>query len=73
MDDYKVFYDKDKLQYERYSKIVNNLKPDIVIKQPDNNVPKCLLDLYKKCSTKVVEIERTKGISTTELIEKIRR
>ena len=73
MDDYKFFYDKDKLQYERYSKIVNNLKPDIVIKQPDNNVPKCLLDLYKKGSTKVVEIERTKGISTTELIEKIRR
>ena len=65
--------EKDWLQYESYSRIIKELKPNIVIKQPDNCIPKCLLELYEKYSTKVIELERTEGISTTEIIDKIRR
>lgn len=65
--------EKDKLQFERYSRIIKELKPNIVIKQPDNCIPQCLLELYDKYSTKVIELERTEGISTTEIINKIRR
>ena len=63
----------DRLQYERYSKIIKKIKPNIVIKQQDNCIPQCLLELYDKYSTKVIELERTEGISTTEIIDKIRR
>ena len=65
--------EKDKLQFERYSRIIKELKPNIVIKQPDNCIPQCLLELYDKYSTKVIELERTEGISTTKIINKIRR
>lgn len=62
----------EKIQYERYSRIIKELKPNILIKQPNNDIPKSLLEIYKECSTKIIELERTEGISTTKLIERIR-
>lgn len=68
-----ILSENDRIQYQRYSKIINELKPDILVKQPNHDIPVPLLQLYKKYSTQIIEIDRTKGISTTELIEKIRR
>ena len=68
-----IFSENDKIQYERYSKIIKELKPNILVKQPNHDIPVSLLQIYKECSTQIREIERTEGISTTELIEKIRR
>lgn len=64
--------ENERLQYERYSKIIKELKPNILVKQPNHDIPVSLLQIYKECSTQIVEIKRTEGISTTELIKKIR-
>jgi len=68
-----ILNEKDKFQYETYSKIINELQPDILAKQPNHDIPIPLLKLYEKYSTQLIEVPRTEGISTTELIEKIRR
>ena len=73
LDDESIVNERDKMQYERYSKIIKELKPDILIKQPNNDIPEALLKIYEDCSTKIIELERTGGISTTKLIEEIRR
>lgn len=72
LDNNSTLSGRDKIQYERYSRIIKELKPNILIKQPNNDIPASLLKLYEECSTQIIELERTEGISTTKLIEKIR-
>lgn len=72
VDSDSILTGNDKVQYERYSRIIKELKPNILIKQPNNDIPESLLKIYKECSTQIVELERTEGISTTKLIEMIR-
>lgn len=64
--------DNDKMQYKRYAKIIQDLKPDILIKIKNHKIPNVLLELYRNNLVQIVEVEETEGISTTKLINKIR-
>ncbi len=59
-------------QYLRYYKMVSDLKPDVLIK-PEKELPHVLSELYREIGTSIRVIEETPGISTTMLIEKIRK
>ena len=65
--------EQDKLQHERYAKIVQELKPDIAINPTNHRIPDVLLEVYQHTGTRIIEIAPTEGISTTKLIRKIRR
>ena len=57
---------------DRYEKIIKDLHPDIFIKQPNHSIPENIIKTCEKQSTNIVEIERTEGISTTNIIYKIK-
>lgn len=62
----------DKMQYKRYAKIIKELKPDILVKIKNHKIPNVLLEVYRKNSVQIIEVDETEGISTTKLINKIR-
>ncbi|MCR5747856.1 MAG: adenylyltransferase/cytidyltransferase family protein [Lachnospiraceae bacterium] len=63
--------EKDRNQYLRYYYLVSELRPDVLIK-PDKKLPDILLNLYHEIGTEIHEVEETKGVSTTILVNKIR-
>jgi 2-C-methyl-D-erythritol 2,4-cyclodiphosphate synthase len=59
-------------QYLRYYKMISDLKPDVLVK-PEKELPRVLSELYRKIGTSIHVLEETPGISTTMLIDKIRK
>ena len=59
-------------QYLRYYKMILDLKPDVLIK-PEKELPNIISQLYRKLGTRISIVEETPGISTTMLIDKIRK
>lgn len=62
----------DKMQYKRYAKIIQDLKPDILVKIKNHKIPNVLLEVYRKNLVQIIEVDETEGISTTMLIKEIR-
>ena len=59
-------------QYLRYYKMISDLKPDVLVK-PEKELPRVLLGLYQEIGTRIHIVEETAGVSTTMLIDKIRK
>lgn len=59
-------------QYLRYYKMIADLKPDVLVK-PEKKLPCILSELYREIGTSIHVAAETPGISTTMLIDKIRR
>ena len=63
--------DSEMNEYLRYYKLIEILRPDVLIK-PDKKLPDVLMNLYEQIGTEIHEVAETPGVSTTYLINKIR-
>lgn len=64
--------DSEEMQCKRYFKIIEDIKPNVLVHPRGHKIPNALLKLYASIGTKIVEIDRDENKkSTTEIIEKI--